>query len=86
MKISTYTVKIDRDDGNKGFVAYFPALPGCHTQGKTLEETIAASREVLVGFLRVMKKQGKEIPTERPKKTPLSFGISVRMSKQLIAA
>lgn len=86
MKISTYTVKIEQDEGGKGFIARFPALSGCHTQGKTLEKTIVAAREVLVGFLRVMKKQGKEIPIERIKKTPLSFGIPVRMSRQLVTA
>lgn len=86
MKMLTYTVRIEHDEGGKGYVAYFPTLPGCHTQGKTLEETIAAAREVLVGFLRVLRKQGKTIPTERARKSPVSLGISVRMSKNSVLA
>lgn len=86
MKILTYTVKIEPDEGGKGYVAYFPALAGCHTQGRTLEETIIAAREVLVGFLRVMKRQGKTIPAERARKSPLSFGIPVRVTKTAVLA
>lgn len=86
MKILTYTVKIEPDEDGKGYVAYFPALPGCHTQGKTLEETIAAAREVLVGFLRVMRRQKMTIPTERARKSPMSLGISVRLSGNTVLA
>ncbi|OHA18853.1 MAG: hypothetical protein A3C08_02930 [Candidatus Taylorbacteria bacterium RIFCSPHIGHO2_02_FULL_47_18] len=86
MKILTYRVRIEPDEGGRGYIAYFPALPGCHTQGHTLEETIAAAREVLVGFLRVMKRQGKTIPVERIKKSPLSFGLSVRLSRNSVLA
>lgn len=86
MKIMTYTVKIEPDEGGKGFFAYFPVLPGCHTQGDTLEETIVAAREVLIGFLRVLKRQGETIPVERARKSPLSFGIPVRFSKTAVLA
>ena len=32
-----------------GYVAVVPALPGCHTQGETLEETEQNVREAIVG-------------------------------------
>ena len=40
MKGGTYTVKIEPCEEG-GFWAYFPALPGCHTQGETIEEVLA---------------------------------------------
>lgn len=35
-----------------GFSAEIPALPGCLTQGETLEETIANLREAAQGWLQ----------------------------------
>ena len=34
-KALTYTLEIERHDD--GYLAYFPALPGCQTWGKTYE-------------------------------------------------
>src|SRR5262245_3845683 len=36
-----------------GFWAEVPAMPGCNTQGDTLEETLANIREAIVGCLSV---------------------------------
>ena len=36
-----------------GFSASIPALPGCHTQGETLEEVRANLREAAEGWLAV---------------------------------
>lgn len=50
------------EDG--GFIAYFPALPGCHTQGATIEETIIMAKDALTGYVEVLQEQGKPIPQE----------------------
>ena len=34
-----------------GYVAFVPALPGCHTQGETLEETERNVREAIAVYL-----------------------------------
>lgn len=36
-----------------GYSASIPALPGCHTQGETLDEVIANLREAAQGWLAV---------------------------------
>ena len=36
-----------------GYSASIPALPGCHTQGETLEEVRANLREAALGWLAV---------------------------------
>ena len=59
-----YTVRIDpAADG--GFIASVPAIPGCHTQGETLEETIKHAREAIVGMLVSYKKHKRIIPIEK---------------------
>jgi predicted RNase H-like HicB family nuclease len=35
-----------------GYVAFVPALPGCHTQGETLEETELNVKEVIALYLK----------------------------------
>jgi len=43
---------ITLDDGEDGYVlASVPALPGCHTQGKTREEALANAEEAIRGWL-----------------------------------
>ena len=48
-KALTYTLQIERHDD--GYLAYFPALPGCHTQGKTGEEALANIKEAILACL-----------------------------------
>lgn len=60
-----YTVHIEPAEEG-GFNAFFPALPGCHTQGETLEEVIAMAKEVLTGYLECLQEHGDPIPVEKP--------------------
>ncbi|MBC8204072.1 type II toxin-antitoxin system HicB family antitoxin [bacterium] len=47
-----------------GYVVYVPALPGCVTQGETLEEAKAMALEAIQGHLETMKDLGLPIPEE----------------------
>ncbi len=47
----TAVVRPEPDAG--GYSASIPALPGCHTQGETLEEVRANLREAAEGWLAV---------------------------------
>jgi predicted RNase H-like HicB family nuclease len=50
------TLKKDED----GFiVASCPALPGCHSQGRTEEEAIANIREAIRGYITSNRKHGE---------------------------
>ena len=48
----------------RGYVASVPALPGCHTQGETLEETERNVREAIALYLESLLAHGEEIPLE----------------------
>jgi predicted RNase H-like HicB family nuclease len=47
-----------------GYVAFVPALPGCHTQGETLEETERNVKEAIAVYLESLVAHGEVIPEE----------------------
>ena len=50
----------DLEDG--GFVAECPAIPGCISEGHTVEEAITNIRDAIEGCLAVLREQGQPIP------------------------
>ena len=54
--ILTAIVRPEPDAG--GYSASIPALPGCHTQGETLDEVRANLREAAEGWLAVAHDDG----------------------------
>ena len=46
------------EDAQGGFWAEVPALPGCYSQGETIDELKTNVREAITGVLEVMKEQG----------------------------
>jgi predicted RNase H-like HicB family nuclease len=49
-----------------GYVAFVPALPGCHSQGETLEETERNVKEAIAVYLDSLRAHGEPIPQEGP--------------------
>jgi len=47
-----------------GYVAFVPALEGCHTQGETLEETEKNIKEAILVYLESLLANKEEIPQE----------------------
>ena len=47
-----------------GYVAYVPALQGCHTQGETLEETERNVTEAIALYVESLLADGETIPEE----------------------
>lgn len=79
MKEVTYTVHIEPAEEG-GFVASFPALPGCYTQGETFDEVIAMAKDALVGFLQTLKDHGEPIPEEHTTAKQVGFEFPLRAS------
>lgn len=79
MQEVTYTVHIEPADEG-GYVAFFPALPGCHTQGETLEEVIAMAKDVLAGYLESLRAHGDPIPVEQPESRRVGIELPLRAS------
>jgi antitoxin HicB len=77
MKTSTrtYTLTIEKHPG--GYLAYFPALTGCQTWGRTYEEAVTHAEEALAAYLETLADQGDPLPEEHSDQ-PVSLGITVR--------
>ena len=51
------------DDGDGWVVASCPALPGCHSQGRTRKQALAYIREAIRGYLASMREHGVPLPS-----------------------
>jgi predicted RNase H-like HicB family nuclease len=47
------------EDPEGGFWAEVPALPGCYSQGETLDELRENLKEAITGVLEVLRAEGK---------------------------
>jgi predicted RNase H-like HicB family nuclease len=54
-----YTVRIIPEEDGQGYYVTVPALPGCFSQGRTIEEVIAF-------HIRALREDGLDIPLEAP--------------------
>ena len=77
MEAFTYKVQI-HPAAEGGYWAEVPALPGCFTQGETLEEVTAMVREAIEGYLQGLAARGKAFPVEMPGKRRYEFPVTVR--------
>lgn len=60
VKRKTYTVVLHPDLEEGGYWVECPALPGCASQGDTLEEALEMIRDAIEGHLEVEAEKGKE--------------------------
>jgi len=58
-----YTVLIHPAEEG-GYWAEIPALPGCLTQGETIEGTLKNAEEAIECHLEGLRQEGQEIPEE----------------------
>lgn len=58
-----YTV-IVRSDETGGFWTEVPALPGCGSQGETVDEAIAMTRDAIEGVLATLNAHGQRPPED----------------------
>jgi predicted RNase H-like HicB family nuclease len=67
LKTLRYTVILEPEtepDGS-GYNVRVPALPGCFTQGETIEEALAMARDAIALYLESVLAHGQPIPLER---------------------
>lgn len=58
-----YTVILDYEEGD-GYAVSVPALPGCFTQGATVEQALARVREAIAGHIAALVDTGQPVPEE----------------------
>lgn len=57
----TFVIEADKEGG---YYAFCPSLPGCYSQGETLEDTKANIREAVQCHLESLLKDGEDVPQE----------------------
>lgn len=75
-----YTVKIHAA-AEGGYWAEVPALPGCFTQGDTLDEVAMRVREAMECCLAGLLRRGERFPVEKEPKRGYAFPVSVRLPR-----
>jgi predicted RNase H-like HicB family nuclease len=64
-RLRTYRVVLEWDDEdpeNPGWVVTVPALPGCFTQGDTVDQALERAREAIEVHIAGLRADGEPIP------------------------
>jgi antitoxin HicB len=64
MKVRKYRIAIKKDPEEDVYNVSVPALPGCHTFGRTIEEAIDMAKEAIEAYIETFIDLGKEVPTD----------------------
>ena len=64
--MSTYTYRIVvHPDESTGFWTEVPALPGCGSQGETVDEAVEMTKDAIEGYLASLQKHGSLPPEDK---------------------
>jgi len=66
MEIYDFKVVLEPDESMGGYVVSCPALPGCYTQGDTIDDTLENIKEVILLCLEDMRTQNLSFPDLMP--------------------
>ena len=61
-KFLVYLVYIESAEEN-GYIANCPQLPGCVTQGETIDEAMAMMKDAIGGYIASLRKHGDPLPS-----------------------
>jgi predicted RNase H-like HicB family nuclease len=71
-----YTYRVIFEEDEDGYHAYAPALTGCHTWGKNLQEAKTNIREAIRAYIGSLKKDNEQIPQDNGLETFEAFSLS----------
>jgi len=80
MRALDFKVLLDPDEETSGYVVTCPALPGCYSQGDTIDEALANIREAILLCLEDM--QAQNLPISDTSRTLIT---SVALQNEIIA-
>jgi len=62
MRFFTFEIVIEREAEDEGYSAHSPTLPGCFSNGKTIEEAKRNIREAIQLHVATLLAQGQPVP------------------------
>jgi predicted RNase H-like HicB family nuclease len=72
-----YSVLLVPEPDIHGYTAYVPLIPGCVTQGDSIDEALAMARDAAELVLSAMVEDGEPVPDEPPGGVVSSIEVSV---------
>ncbi|MFL5586141.1 MAG: type II toxin-antitoxin system HicB family antitoxin [Ktedonobacteraceae bacterium] len=60
----SYTIILEPDPDEGGYTVTVPALPGCVTQGETIEEAIVMAKDAIRLYIETLIAEGQPVPLE----------------------
>ena len=61
MKVYDFKIMLEPDEESDGYVVSCPSLPGCYSQGDTVDDAITNIREAILLCLEDMQSQNQAI-------------------------
>jgi len=71
-----YTIILEPDIDEGGYTVTVPALPGCITQGETIEECIQRAQEAIIGYIESLIAHGEAVPLEAERPQMITIDIA----------
>ena len=62
MKFYTFEIVVEKEPEDEGYTAHSPTVPGCFSNGKTIEETRRNIREAVQQHSESLLAHGQPIP------------------------
>jgi predicted RNase H-like HicB family nuclease len=62
MKFYSFQIVIEKETDDPGYYAYSPALPGCFSNGKTVEEAKRNIREAIELHIQSLLAHDQDVP------------------------
>jgi len=62
MRYFTFEIVIEKEQDDEGYLAFSPTLPGCFSNGQTIEQAKRNMREAIQQHLESLLEHGDPIP------------------------
>lgn len=80
MEIPKYTFTVMFQPAEEGgYNVFVPSLPGCFTQGETLEEAKNMAEDAIRAYCESLIKAGESVPFEHPEAGEFVGHVSLRL-------
>ena len=71
-----YSILLHPDEEQGGYTVTVPALPGCITEGDTIEEAIAMAKEAIQLYIESLIADGEPVPEEHEHTQALVISVA----------
>ncbi|MBV9259681.1 MAG: type II toxin-antitoxin system HicB family antitoxin [Ktedonobacteraceae bacterium] len=71
-----YTIILHPDQEEGGYTVTVPALPGCITQGETVDEAIAMAKDAIRLHIESLIAEGQPVPQEEEPPRAITIDVA----------